>query len=131
MNPQLARICAAFAAHRRSLEPDQLGAASCETLVSPPGKLRWPPFGIAVAPFHGMYGDGVSYRGITHLDSLRERCADSPRIVQKDDVPRPGVGRRLPDFVHGIEVEVPHVPASTLERRTRTAQHSHQLQGNA
>jgi hypothetical protein len=116
VDPQLTRIGAALAADRRGLEPDQLGATARESLVSPPRQLRRPAIGVAVAPFHRMDGDRVPHSGAGDDHLLRQGRADGLRIVQKSDVPRPGVGRRLPDLRHGIEMKMPHVPASTLER---------------
>ena len=115
-------VGAPFAAHRGGLEPDQLGAAAREALVPPPGELGWPPVGIAVAPFHGVDGDGVSHDSAAHADLARQRRADGLGVVQEIYVMRTRMGRCPPDFVDGIEMKVAHVPASTLERCERAAQ---------
>ena len=94
VKPQLPRIGAALAADRRGLEPDQLGAAARESLVSAPGELGRPALGIAIAPFHRVNGDSVPHGGAGDYRLLRQGRANGPRVVQESDVTRPGFRRR-------------------------------------
>lgn len=69
-----------------------------------------------------MDGNGVAHYGRANRNLLPERAADGLRVVDEGDVARPGLGRRLANFVYRIEVKVAHVPASTLERDERILQ---------
>src|SRR3989442_13795241 len=62
MDPELARVGAAFGHDGARLEPDQLGAARAESAVAPEGEFARPPVELAIATFHRMGGQRISER---------------------------------------------------------------------
>jgi hypothetical protein len=80
VNPELARVGAAFGANRGCLEPDELGSTRGESLVAAPGQFARPSVRVAVATLHRVQQDRVAdgNRSGNHLP--REQLATRPGL---------------------------------------------------
>lgn len=87
--PQLPRARPPLAADRRRFEPDQLGPARREALVTAPGQIARPSVRSGVAALHGVNRDRVADGVVPHALLAGEKRLHPFRIALQSDVRRP------------------------------------------